>query len=118
MMTAQEVFDKVANHLRKQGRQSISADGECVYRSKNGLKCAVGCLIPDENYNRYMEGRTVRELVKDSSDCPRDCLDLFTTHLDLLEDLQQVHDEGWASLEARLEMVASKHKLIYTPPIQ
>jgi len=48
-MDRQAVFDKVAKHLLKQNKQS--ADGSsCQYRSSTGLKCAIGCLIPENLY--------------------------------------------------------------------
>lgn len=102
-MTAQEVFDKVARHLLKQGQRSVRSvshhkdQPECAYRSPSGLKCAVGCLIPDHEYDPRMEGKAV------------DCLDDFAgtmgelvpAHGRLLMELQQIHDSrmptSWAS---------------------
>lgn len=55
-MTEQEIFDKVAEHLQKQGHRALNEDGVCVYRGKNGTKCAVGALIPDELYDSKIEG--------------------------------------------------------------
>lgn len=49
-LTNQEIFDKILNHLRKQGKASISDGGKCMYRGDNGNSCAVGCLISDEDY--------------------------------------------------------------------
>jgi hypothetical protein len=58
---AQHAFDAVVSHLFRQGRRSYGTigDGEatmCLYRSSDGLKCAVGALIPDELYRPSMEG--------------------------------------------------------------
>ena len=53
--TEQEVFNTVGNHLLTQREQAISASGSCVYLSCNGLKCAVGCLIPLEDYKLEYE---------------------------------------------------------------
>lgn len=52
-MNAQEIFDKVVNHLRKQGHRSLSEDGRCLYRGSNGDKCAIGCIISDEDYQPW-----------------------------------------------------------------
>jgi hypothetical protein len=57
MMTAQEVFDKVAVHLLTQRQQCIDDEGTCRYRY-GGLKCAAGVLIEDSEYRPAMEGRT------------------------------------------------------------
>lgn len=48
-MNYQRIYEKVARHLLKQKAQSI-ANGGCAYRGENGLKCAIGCLIPDRLY--------------------------------------------------------------------
>jgi hypothetical protein len=47
-MTKQEIFDKVAAHLLTQRKRCVNQTGDCVYRSDDGLKCAAGCLIPDD----------------------------------------------------------------------
>jgi hypothetical protein len=54
-MTNQEVFDTVVTHLLAQGVKSESETG-CMYRGPHNLKCAVGCLIPDELYDSIIEG--------------------------------------------------------------
>lgn len=52
----QEIFDIVSKHLLKQGRRSLSANNsKCVYRSPDGLKCAAGALISDEEYRPEMD---------------------------------------------------------------
>ena len=53
-MTDQELFDRVVTHLAKQGRRAM-ARVACLYRTPDGLKCAIGCLIPDEKYRAEME---------------------------------------------------------------
>ena len=63
-MNRQEIFDKVANHLLTQNAQAetfVSNESGavyniCAYRTDDGLKCAVGCLIPDELYSFKLEG--------------------------------------------------------------
>lgn len=90
-MTLQEIFDKVAVHLLTQGKQSQGLyDTACKYRGHDGLKCAVGCLIPDDKYRPDMEGYTVYTLV---SRFP-DVLGFYTgdSELSLLTCLQRIHD--------------------------
>lgn len=59
--TAQQVFDQVATHLltqkkksrvihRDNGKLRFPKGDSCVYRTPEGLKCAAGCLISDEEY--------------------------------------------------------------------
>jgi len=82
--TPQEIFDTVAKHLFEQGKPALSSSGGmCVYRGKNGLKCAAGILIPDEMYNDDMEGRTIEETFLP---------DNLHKSVDLIMELQEIHD--------------------------
>jgi len=61
-LTEQETFDKVYRHLLTQNKRAatINKDGKtrCLYRQRN-LRCAVGCLIPDELYSPKMEDKSL-----------------------------------------------------------
>ncbi len=93
-LTRQEIFDRVATHLLKQKAKAIQPGGAtCRYRSGD-LKCAIGCLIPEDVYIRHgveIEGIPVTNPVLRNalleSGLPTDGLDL-----DFLKDLQNVHD--------------------------
>lgn len=117
MMTPQEIFDTVANHLRKQGRPAMS-EGNCVYRGPDGTKCAIGCLIPDELYEEDMEGRGVLALITpDEYETKFVLPDFFNDeNVRLMMDLQTVHD-SWAryqtGLEDGLRSVAKHYELEY-----
>lgn len=62
-MNEQEIFNKVAEHLLTQNESAVvyraSQLKHCVYRTKEGLKCAIGCLIPDEVYTDSIEGQAI-----------------------------------------------------------
>lgn len=88
-MKAQTVFDKVVRHLHKQGKRAFqdnAVGGACLYRTKEGLTCAVGCLIPEEAYHSSMEGKNVTAIL--------DFMPKYFEHVDLLEELQNVHDSS------------------------
>lgn len=114
MLTKQQVFDTVVNHLRQQGSKAEFYDEEgdrhCCYR-KDGLKCAVGCLIPDEFYNPALEGKTVEhEMVQD-------VLKDITNELDLLWSLQSIHDwEAVDTWEEQFAEIANYNGLEYKEP--
>lgn len=55
--TTEEVFEYIRNHLLTQNRISADIDGACVYKNEQGLKCAAGCLIPDEKYHPPQDRR-------------------------------------------------------------
>jgi hypothetical protein len=105
--TAQQVYDQVKAHLLKQMKKSTNPIVlmECLYRGANGLKCAAGCLISDEEYSSNMENRTWKELV-DKELVPAD-------HRALINMLQEVHDcrevDEW---HKGLSIVANYFKLI------
>lgn len=108
MLSKQEVFDKVAAHLLKQGEKSLDKDGECAYRGEGGRMCAIGALIPDSRYNQDLEGLSV-----DSVEVER--LLSETVQLDceeMLSALQDVHDncsvDQWRN---GLYLVAGDHDL-------
>lgn len=115
-MTPQEIFDTVATHLFTQGEQAktINEDGEsmCAYRSPEGKKCAVGCLIPDELYRDDMEGCTASTIADDDYGLPA----WFATNYALLSSLQRAHDfdENWeseATLKTSLSNLANEYSL-------
>lgn len=57
-MTNREIFEIVKTHLLSQNEKA-QIGHTCKYRlEKDGkiLRCAVGCLIPDEDYNPKFEG--------------------------------------------------------------
>lgn len=87
--TKQEVFDQVAKHLMKQGKQSTVWDAvaeleRCVYHGPNGLMCAAGCLISDDEYEKNFEGRSWRSLVTESA--------VPSAHRAIITQLQEIHD--------------------------
>jgi hypothetical protein len=104
-MTNQEAFETVAKHLLAQGRRSqlspeqveavtltkgYAPSSTCVYRGEDGAKCAVGCLIPDEVYDKNMEDKSV-SLIAASGPLK----DLFKElDMTLLGRLQRLHDMG------------------------
>jgi len=83
-MTAQELFDTVAAHLITQGKQSLGTDVFCKYRGDGGLKCAIGCLIPDDKYETWMDcGGALHPVLKTIG---------LEEHFNLCRKLQVVHD--------------------------
>ena len=90
-MTSQAILNTVAAHLLKQGVKSLSPDAShdegnnCAYRSPEGLSCAVGCLISDDEYRSEMESKNIDGL--------RDLLpERLRGHMELLTSLQLIHD--------------------------
>jgi hypothetical protein len=115
MRTAQEIFDTVVTHLRKQGCKSEDENG-CLYRTPDGLSCAVGALIPSQAYSPAMEDRSLQKLL-DSELLPLDLQNEFMKHRALLSYLQDLHDVSPVSLwEVKLSKTATRFNLRYSSP--
>lgn len=116
-MTAQEIFNRIAEHLRTQGRPSLSEENDCLYRGPNGLRCAIGAIIPDYKYRRSFEDRTINTLIL--RHFPR-----WKKHEDLLSDLQELHDKAdirtvaglfhKRKLTSGLRVIARRHSLEFS----
>jgi hypothetical protein len=100
-MTPQEIFDTVATHLFTQGKRAMVRDEDsddstdfCAYRTADGLKCAVGVLLPDELYVPAMENNSVYSLCR-TFHLPS----WFHENSGLLGRLQEAHDRpaSWYS---------------------
>jgi hypothetical protein len=122
-MTPQEIFDRVAVHLLTQNEKAVKTyEGDnmptCLYRTPNGLKCAVGCLIPDVLYDESMEGWGVgkNNIFPEAGEIllakTLKTIGVEKTSLPLLAVLQLVHDEtepdAWRE---ELEQVAVDYNL-------
>jgi len=110
----QEIFDYVTPLLFAQGERSMLEGGTtCAYRGVDGMRCAVGFLIPDELYSYGLEGKSAMDV-----DITKRLNNVILTDDDLglfLTDLQDVHD-GWTSGEKadlfdRFQNIAINYKL-------
>lgn len=117
----QEAFDYVAAALVKQGgpAKDIGSDGHerCVYRARDGRKCGIGQLMPDDIYQPEFEGRGIAWLIENGS-FPK-----LKPFIHFLAELQDAHDNAawhgdadhkiWdlQDLYRRLAKVAKAHRL-------
>jgi hypothetical protein len=116
--SAQEVFDQVATHLLTQKersyqeREDSKEASKCYYRY-NGLKCAAGCLIADDEYSFAMD------LPDAQTGLGTGWFDLEikgviprTQHSGLIADLQDLHDHELVGFwESKLQELAVAHSL-------
>jgi hypothetical protein len=117
-MNLQEIFDKSVAHLRKQGVQSINqslSDSEgmpfCAYRGDNGRMCAIGCLIPDSQYEKRYEGKTASWVAEEEQ-----VTAITRIQGNNLNELQRIHDQNspddWENLWSYF---AETRGLTFTP---
>jgi len=85
-MWAQEILNTIAQHLIKQGQKSRDHGGSCRYRTTAGLKCAVGCLLADDEYCSSMEGRRVDHI-------EHMLPERLKGHIRMIRSAQRIHDE-------------------------
>lgn len=114
-MTEQQVFDHVVTHLRRQGCKAT--DGQKPFYRYGSLKCAIGCLIPDDRYDALFEGRPADEpfVMATLSACG---IDNTPSMKELLLALQRTHDvQAVSDWETRFAYMATYHSLT-VPPIQ
>lgn len=95
-MNALEILETVTTALLKQNKQSkkaiTSSDGICAYRGDNGLKCAIGHLIKDENYNPELEGKGVSNIDVQKA-LFKNGINIYNLDVEtLLFGLQNIHD--------------------------
>lgn len=114
--TKQEIFDRVEQHLAQQGEPALcmlpqydeyDEEYSCAYRTPRGLKCAAGCLIPDEKYNPEFENATFSGvLLFGTLTCDPDLVDF-------IENLQMAHDARGSlhELQNELRDIANEYDL-------
>lgn len=88
-MDNQAAFDKMIQHCFDQGVQSRTVRPNwgghaiCAYRGTEGRACAVGCLIPDSEYDPAFEGEPVDDI---------NCAALKGLDIRMLSEVQSLHD--------------------------
>lgn len=118
--TRQQIFDQVARHLLKQKVRAYDEENEkCQYRTSNGLMCAAGCLIADDEYDpQYDRTGSWSAVVDRHQEVPE-------AHRGLIDALQTLHDtrpgcwpyndidspEGVIDYAVRLKYFAERHQL-------
>jgi hypothetical protein len=94
-MNRQEMFDKVATELLKQGKPALDSNSKCSYLNVDGHRCAAGWLLPDDP--KILEvARTSRlgyleflnELKENACNVPA----YLTDESNFIANLQCVHD--------------------------
>jgi len=93
-MKTRDLLEKAITHVIQQGVPSVSQYGKCFYRGKDGLKCAVGALISDENYNIDLEHNPASaEIVVEAIN--KSCNVRLTGKVaDYLDHVQESHDDS------------------------
>lgn len=105
-MTIEKAYQGMKEYFSRPGAEICMINGSCVYRNPhNDTKCAVGCLIPDEQYNERMEGLPASEVVTEIGWHEKRLLDF-------LDDAQQAHDNNYHAVEfvEELDKIYEKYR--------
>lgn len=103
----QLIFDYVIDFMREQGQCSVTHKGHCMYRTSDGLRCAVGCLLENHEYKWDMECATVY-ILNSRGDLPKP----FIPYVNLLLALQEWHDYSFGNSSV-LKTIAYNFDLVY-----
>lgn len=124
-MNKQEIFNKVWAHAQKQ-EPALNIDGECCYRTVDGRRCFIGCLIPDDKYTPQIENITpsnlmrfdaLADVIKTGKDILRRIFNEIgiatdSDNLVFLQSLQRVHDmNNKINWDNELRNIAKTYKL-------
>lgn len=116
----QAAFEKMVRGLHQQGRKSgIRENGRltCQYRGDGGTKCAVGFLIPDDEYNSDIEGETCNpgtmagRLLRELYGCTGDDLLFLATVQGRLHDYTEDNVLFIQEMLRQATWIASRHGL-------
>jgi len=102
-MTPLEVINTVEAHLVAQGKPARvypeNPDSVCMYRTKEGLACGVGCLIDDELAHTWDIGTECGSSILDilseeeSAPIPEEYHWMYQSQMPrLLDEIQRIHD--------------------------
>jgi len=122
-ITKQEFFTKAVEHMRKQGKQAICAEGRCVYLTPDGLKCVIGSFIPD-GHPAQVSTLSIGGLSEDHPDLKGIAWPAGRVGLKLAQNMQLIHDcdSNWndggfgENGENRVKLIAEKYQLEYKAP--
>jgi hypothetical protein len=125
-MNKQEAFNTAYNGIKAQGfKQSLLNNGSnmCAYRSPDGLKCAVGHMISDEQYNSDFETKIASFVLEKLGISLTEKEDNFVTALQCAHDgnyyggfFEQLSERTRnlmtpEKMKERLEIVANRYNL-------
>lgn len=128
----QQLFDRAVAGLARQGFQQSfdEAQDTCAYRGSEGMRCAMGHVLPDDKYQPEFEGKNAKDLmishtvgdepeltVYDLLQVPVSEARQVDEHeiIDFLYELQQCHDSHLSmsagGMRRQLQWLADEHGL-------
>lgn len=109
-----QIFEKVKNHLLTQNAKSMMYStfkkrDVCAYRGKDGMKCAVGCLIDNSAYDPIIEEKASHAIEVEAALKRSGIRGIDNRITMILTSLQQIHDTNdpseWAEELNKVELL-------------
>lgn len=91
-MNLQDMFDLAVSKTIAQGKRCVNDDGECLYRHE-GLACAIGQLINDDQEPERLSGSLARKKIREAVMASNPNHVFTHQDWDVLDDLQHAHDD-------------------------
>lgn len=107
----QQIFDIVLAGITAQNAFARDNNG-CRYRTKNGLKCAAGMLIPDDIYQASMESLSVGVIGHKYDLWPEE-FNLFVRRLQRMHDMHSEAGGDFIGWRQKMAEFAYKNGLKY-----
>lgn len=85
MKNEQIVLDRVLAHLKAQGWERSMGGSSCRNRGEGGRKCAVACLLDDQELDACNEN---------TLETARKAADKFGVTVDFIDYIRRCHDAG------------------------
>jgi len=97
-VTTQEAYERMRVFFsRPNARIALTEGGTCVYRGEDDpaspLRCAVGCLIPDDQYHYSFEGEAIYDEIVAKVPAIQD------VDIDFLLQAQESHDASASPIQ-------------------
>lgn len=114
-LTDTQIMHRVMKHFADQKKRAMG-EGEvilneritvCKYRAEDGSRCAIGCLIPDSEYDPEIEGKSV------------DTTGLFfftKASINIASALQNIHDYCTSAESLRESLKSMNQTYNILPP--
>lgn len=99
--TINEAYNRIKEYFSQPGARIALEDPDvqqefrrCVYLAEDGAKCAVGCLMSEEEWIPDIEGMPASEVIHKLGWYEGEDYEFVQTMGDFLDDCQLIHDKS------------------------
>lgn len=118
LASIQDVFNQAARHLLTQKEKATIYNQDlgieaCQYKNPEGLRCAFGCFVSDDEYTNLYEGNAAYFVIEDFENSNPEIPKTGELVKDFCNALQDIHD-SYAAYEwhDKLTELADEYSLV------